>query len=296
VVRTLLRTMDSLEPVPRLCRVLLVSGSNGSVALREELLRGRRELSARFRNSPPRTLRAGELLAARSSNVIYHLLAGWTARFREFSDGHQAIVDIYLLGDVIGLDAVLWTQTLEEVMALTSIVVERIDVENALTDLMTCRHIALYIAWLLGRRQRRTDRLVAAISSLDARGRLATMLLDFYRRLSRQRLITGSTFNLPLTQVQIGAYLGLTVAHVNRVLRSFRNEQIANLEKHCVTILDLERLKRLAQSDPIAALTAGLDQRLVDEPISRNSQPTQISVISDQPDLQRATVGIPGAP
>jgi len=286
--------MDSLEPVPWLCRVLLVKGSNGDVALREELLRGRRELNARFRNLPPRTLRAGELLAARSSNVIYHLVAGWACRFCSFSDGHQAIVNVYLPGDVIGLE-VLCTRKLEEVMALTSIVIERIDVENALTDLMTCRHIALYIAWLLGRRQRRTDRLVAAISSLDARGRLATMLLDFYTRLSRQKSITGSTFNLPLTQVQIGAYLGLTEAHVNRVLRSLRNEQIANLEKHCVTILDLERLKRLAQSDPIVALTAGLDQRLVDEPISRNSQPTQISVISGQPDLQRATVGIVGA-
>jgi CRP-like cAMP-binding protein len=85
-------------------------------------------------------------------------------------------------------------------MALTSITVAAIDAEDALTDLMACRPMALYIAWLLGQRQRRADRLLAAISCLDARGRLATMLLDFYMRLHRRRLIIGSIYNLPLTQ------------------------------------------------------------------------------------------------
>jgi CRP/FNR family transcriptional regulator, anaerobic regulatory protein len=226
--------------------------ANGSVALRDELALGRRELSARFRASPPRTLKDGELLAsaARSSNAIYHLVSGWACRFREFSDGHQAIVDVYVPGDVMGLDAALRTRRPEEAMALTSITIEAIDAEDALADAMTCRPTALYIAWLLGRRQQRADRLLAAISSLNARGRLATILLDFHTRLSSQGLITGSTYSLPLTQIQIGAHLGLTVAHVNRVLRSLRDEQIVNLEKYCVTILDLERLTKLAQSSP----------------------------------------------
>jgi len=229
--------------------VLLVTGSNGRVSLRDELVLGRRELSARFRALPPRTLGPGELLASatRSGNVIYHLVAGWACRFRELSDGHQVILDIYLPGDVIGLDAVLRTRPLDEVMTITSITSEVIDAEDGLTDLMMCRSTALYIAWLLGKRQQRSDRYLAAISGLDARGRLATMVLDFYRRLSRERLITGSTYNLPLTQIQIGAYLGLTVAHVNRVLRSLRDESIVNVEKHCVTIFDLEHLTRLAR-------------------------------------------------
>jgi hypothetical protein len=38
------------------------------------------------------------------------------------------------------------------------------------------------------------------------------------------------------------------VVHVNRVLRSLRDERIVNLERHCVTILDLDRLTSLAQN------------------------------------------------
>jgi CRP-like cAMP-binding protein len=167
-----------------------------------------------------------------------------------FSDGHQAIADIYLPGDIIGLDRISWTRPggFDGVIALTSIVSETIDREQAL-ELITCRSIAIYVCWLLGQRQRRTERHVAAISSLDARGRMATMALDFYTRLSRKRLITGSSYSLPLTQHRIAAYLGLTVAHVNRVLRFLRDEQIVTLERYCMTILNLKQLKTLAQKD-----------------------------------------------
>jgi CRP-like cAMP-binding protein len=137
--------------------------------------------------------------------------------------------------------------------------------EEALVDLMTSRPTALYIAWLLGQRQQRADRLLSAVLCLDARGRLATIVLDFYTRLRRRRLITGSTYNLPLTQLQIGSYLGLTVVHVNRVLRSLRDEGIVQMEKNCVTILDLDGLKSLAQHGSAEKSVAHIDERSSNE-------------------------------
>src|SRR6516162_9399559 len=213
-----------------------MKGSDGTIALRDELELGRHGLTAKFRASPACSLKAGEPLAAagRSGNAIYHLIEGWACRVHSSLDGGQAIVDVYLPGDIIGLDAIFRTRPPEKVVTLTSIATAVIQPEIGLADLMTCRSTALYIAWLLGRRQRRSDHLLAAISSLDARGRLATMMVDFYTRLRRQSLIARGSSNLPLTPVQIGSYLGMTVAHVNRVLRSLRDEQIVNLERHCV--------------------------------------------------------------
>ena len=49
----------------------------------------------------------------------------------------------------------------------------------------------------------------------------------------------------------MGNYLGLTVVHINRIVRSLRDEQIVNLEKNCVTILDLERLTILTGAKPL---------------------------------------------
>jgi CRP/FNR family transcriptional regulator len=235
----------------------------GRVGLHHELALGRRGLSERFRSARPRIIRPNEALvgAVGSRDVIYRVRAGWAGQFHDLSNGHRAIVDIYLPGDVIGLDTALQTRPLKEVLALTSVTIEAIHAEDALIDLMVCRPTALYIAWLLAQRQRRIDRLLAAISCLDARGRLATMVLQFYTRLRRKRLITGSIYNLPLTQTQIGSYLGLTVVHVNRVLRSLRDERIIQVEKHCVTILDLARLMNLAHHAETVSSIAHIGER-----------------------------------
>jgi CRP/FNR family transcriptional regulator len=229
-----------------------------SVLLHDELSLGRRKLITLFASSTLRTLKAGNLLAAAGPDQeIYRLRDGWAYQSRVLADARRAIVDVYVPGDVIGLDAALNTRRVQDVSALSAVTIEAILIQNELIKLMADRPTALYIVWLLSKRQRRMSRFLVAISSLDARGRLAMMLLDFYLRLRRQKLISGLTYHLPLTQVQIGNYLGLTVVHVNRVLRSLRAERIASLEKHCVTILDLERLAILAEKVSIASSPAG---------------------------------------
>jgi len=233
--------------------MLSVTQLNSRIGLRGELALGRRELVARFHSSPPCILRSGELLkmAAGSRDVIYHLRAGWACQYRGSPNGRRAIVDIYLPGDVIGLDAAIRTGRSEEILTLTTVTVATIHAEDALIDVKASRSTALYVAWLLAQRQQRADRLLAALLCLDARGLLATMLFDFYTRLRRKKLITAAAYNLPLTQIQIGNYLGLTAVHVNRMLRSLCDERIVQMEKHCVTILDLEGLRNLAQHEAI---------------------------------------------
>jgi CRP/FNR family transcriptional regulator len=245
-----------------------------TLRVHDQLLLGRRILREKFGNSQPRLLKAGELLGSANgaSDKIYHLRSGWACQFRDWFDGRRAIVDVYLPGDVMGLGARLRVRPLEEVLSLTSVIVEQIPAEQGLTKVMADRATGLYLAWLLSKHQRRAERLLAMVSGLDARGRLAMMLFDFYRRLQRRRLITGPTYNLPLTQVQIGQYLGLTVVHVNRVLRSLRADRIVSLEKHSVTILDLERLTNLAQYEAKCEVIGRKDRQTpVDRPAKRSN-------------------------
>jgi CRP/FNR family transcriptional regulator len=217
---------------------------SNSVRLNRELALGQRKLRTIFENSPLRTRNAGQLFPG---DEISNLRTGWACRCPDLSNGRQAIVDVYLPGDVVGIHTALHTRP-DRIIALTAVSIGVVPAKDALIDLMGNRAAALYIAWLMAQRHRRVDRLLATISSLDATGRLAVMMLDFYERLKQRRLITGGTYSLPLTQVQIAYYLGLTVVHINRVLRSLRDAGIVSLEKHCVTILDLERLKRLAET------------------------------------------------
>jgi CRP-like cAMP-binding protein len=232
--------------------------------VRSQLLLGRQQLEARFNGTgAPLTVRAGETFgsAADARCRIYRLRTGWAGQRRELASGRRAIVDVYLPGDLVGLDAPFRMRPAENVLALTFVEAQAIDADDEPTELFASQCIAVYIAWLLGHRQRRADRLLTAISCLDARGRVAMMLLDFYKRLRARKLIGGTTYNMPLTQQHIGNYLGLTVVHVNRVLRSLRNEQIACLERNCATILDLEQLALLAQQRVATDITDKLDPK-----------------------------------
>jgi CRP/FNR family transcriptional regulator, anaerobic regulatory protein len=194
-------------------------------------------------------------------NTVHRLRSGWACQLHGLRDGRKAIVDIYLPGDVIGLDAEMGTRSPARVLTLTSVTVETIPAEDALIDLTASPRTALYIVWLLAQRQRRADRLLAAFSCLDAREQLATIFLDFYTRLRRRKLITAPQYNLPLTQGQIGSYVGLTVVHVNRTLRSLSDDRIVQMQKHYVTILDIERLKKLAQRAATSISSADTDER-----------------------------------
>jgi CRP/FNR family transcriptional regulator, anaerobic regulatory protein len=221
---------------------------------------GRAELNAKFHGGSPRILRAGELLttSARPDDVLYRLRAGWAYRFRDLSNGSRAIVDIHLPGDLIGLDTVLCSKPVTNVRCLTTAAVDIIVTEQGLKGVIASRAVALYLSWLAAERLERADQQLASISCLDARGRIAIMVLDFYQRLESQKLITEFSFNLPLTQNHIGSYLGVTVVHINRVIRALRHAGIVNIEKHFVTIYDLQALKDLViTKSPIAKSSVG---------------------------------------
>jgi CRP/FNR family transcriptional regulator, anaerobic regulatory protein len=77
--------------------------------------------------------------------------------------------------------------------------------------------------------------------------RTAAMLLDFRGRLSwLSRARSIDTFRLPMTQQEIGDYLGLTVVHVNRVLRRFRETKLATVKGGTAVIHDATALQRIA--------------------------------------------------
>jgi len=223
--------------------------------IKEALVRGKQRLYENFAEASPLCLSAGEMFTIDGlrSDHFYRLQSGWACQYQELYEGRRAIIDLYLPGDFIGLDASFNTRPIENVLALTS--VEIVGAGNVLSDASASWDTALFVAWLLGHRQRRDDRLLAAISGCDARGRLAMMVLDLYKRLRGRKLISTDSFNMPLTYQHIGAYLGLTVVHVNRVLRSLRDERIACLERHCLTILDMRRLVLLSQSRKIPGNT-----------------------------------------
>jgi CRP-like cAMP-binding protein len=68
--------------------------------------------------------------------------------------------------------------------------------------------------------------------------------------LDRVGLVEGGTYELPLTQKDLGDTLALTAIHVNRSLRELREADLVTMRGGKVFVHDIERLKRFAGFDP----------------------------------------------
>jgi predicted ArsR family transcriptional regulator len=75
--------------------------------------------------------------------------------------------------------------------------------------------------------------------------RVATLLLDIHSRLRLVDGLTGSTFQLPLTQQDLGDAVGLTKAHVNRSLKALEGTGLLERDGKVIRITDIDALSRL---------------------------------------------------
>jgi CRP-like cAMP-binding protein len=214
-----------------------------------------RELRQLFRTSPVLTAAADATLIGRDQPVrsLYLLRRGWACRIRGLSQGRRSILDVYLPGDLVGFDTALLHHAPDEVVMLTHGAAQPLDAGRVLPALFANPRLALCLAWTAGEAQRRIERLATALRRCDAQERIALALVDFYLRLRERQLLSGFSYNLPLTQRQLGDYVGMTAIHVNRVLRNLRVAKIVVVENHVVMITDLARLMQLGGLEPAEA-------------------------------------------
>src|SRR5258708_33514681 len=78
---------------------------------------------------------------------------------------------------------------------------------------------------------------------------LAAMLLDARERLRVRGLLGKGAFQLPLTQQDIGDYLGMTPVDVNRMLARLRRPGTIASRRHVVLLRDSQALERTASPD-----------------------------------------------
>ena len=79
--------------------------------------------------------------------------------------------------------------------------------------------------------------------------RMANLLLEMHKRLNAIGLARDGTFDLPITQSDLGDCLGLSTVHVNRVLQHLRKIGMVTVNRSNFHILEPGRLEKLAGFD-----------------------------------------------
>lgn len=76
--------------------------------------------------------------------------------------------------------------------------------------------------------------------------RVAHLFSEMFARMAAVGLSEGHSCSLPLTQMQLGEATGLSVVHVNRVLKDLRSQGFLSFERGLLTIHDMAALHSLA--------------------------------------------------
>lgn len=190
-------------------------------------------------------IRAGQRLTTSTL-----LLEGLMCRYKDLSDGQRQISALHISGDFVDLHSFTLKRLDHNIRALTACKVALVPHERLRALSHDHPHLTrLY--WF-------TTNLDAAIHrewelSLGRRpaiARIAHLICEMHVRLGLVGLTHGLEFRLPLTQADLAECVGLTPVHVNRTLKSLREQGLADMQRGRVRILDLGRLQGIAEFNP----------------------------------------------
>jgi CRP-like cAMP-binding protein len=210
-------------------------------------LAGSQRLRRAFLATPVVHADRGQRLALqdRAEPQVLLIRSGFACRTRVLADNHRAILDVLIVGDIVGLDHIVVAHPVDEFIAASRVGYCAL-AGSEVRRLMADTGIALRVVALLTEARGRASQLAVALGRLDAEARICLFLLDVYDRLRRRDLVGQGSFNLPLTQEQIADHLGLTVVHVNRTLRRLREQRILLFDRQVVILLDVGKMRELS--------------------------------------------------
>ncbi|MBJ6121385.1 Crp/Fnr family transcriptional regulator [Sphingomonas mollis] len=191
-----------------------------------------------------RRLVAGALLVGVSAPIdsLFVVQQGWLHSSVTLANGARQILRFHYPGDLIGTSSIAWSQAATALTAVSDCIVTEVPKANLGRLFATHGRIGgLLYAIAAAESVALADRLTS-IGRMNAIERLATLLLDIMARL---RVTAGGvidSFDLPLTQADLGDALGLTKVHVNRTFREMEARGMVTRNGRRVHIVDEKAL------------------------------------------------------
>lgn len=200
---------------------------------------------------------AGEVVLAEdgSSGPIFIVGSGWLHSSVRLADGGRQILQFHFVGDLTVAHSIAWLQSAATITAVSECVLHAVP-RDALGQLFAQhpRLAAMFYGLAAADHVAVCDRLVS-VGRMNGMNRIAALLLELRSRLRIVDGDDGATFQLPLTQQDLGDATGLTKAHVNRSLRAWKETGLIVRRGRLVCITDVAALSaRVGFRDRLAVV------------------------------------------
>lgn len=170
-------------------------------------------------------------------------------RHRRGEGGRRQICEIHTPGDFADLHSFTLKHLEHDILALTECELAIVS-HGAMRDITEQNPHLTRLYWFATNLDASIHReWVMSLGRRDALSRMAHLFCELHVRLGLVDLVADAAFDLPLTQAEMAECLGLSNVHVNRTLMQLRSGGLIELRANRLAILDLERIRRIAQFD-----------------------------------------------
>lgn len=195
--------------------------------------------------------KADEVIAREGErlNVCTILLSGIAGRQVVMQDGKRQLTELHVAGDFTDLHSFTLKHLDHDVVALSDCSLAVIPHEHLQEITENFPHLTR-VYWFATNLDASIHRQwEVSLARRSALSRMAHLFCELYARLDIVGLVRSGTFDLPLTQEELGETLGLTPVHINRTLQELRRQGYVNFERRVVSVRDLAALKKVAEFD-----------------------------------------------
>jgi CRP-like cAMP-binding protein/CheY-like chemotaxis protein len=178
---------------------------------------------------------------------VFLVMEGFACRHKHRASGQRQIMAYLLPGDLCDLDVALLDRMDHTITTLSACKVVRLTPETVADILENYPAVAraLRMGTLVDEATLREWLMnVGCRSALE---RIAHLFCELLVRLQVVGLATDDSYELPLTQVDLGDTTGLSNVHVNRTLQELRRKGLIELRGKRLRIVNLPRLKAIAE-------------------------------------------------
>jgi len=189
-------------------------------------------------------IRAGE-----DPKFVHLMVDGWSCRYSIIDDGRRQITAFLVPGDFCDTDIFMLGQMDHSIGALGRARVAFIS-KDLMAEVAERPSLirALWWASLVDKGVLRA--WIVNIGRRNAAQRVAYLTCELHARLLSIGMVSNDSFQMPLTQEDLGDALGLTPVHINRVLRILRERRLMTFSNRTIVIHDAKALSQEAGFDP----------------------------------------------
>lgn len=176
---------------------------------------------------------------------VFAVRSGTLKAFRTTDDGREQVTGFYFPGEIVGMDGISKNLHASSARALETSAVCEIPFASLEKLSAIMPRLQRHFFQLMSSEITADQLLITLLSKNSAEERVAALMLSISSRNARRKL-SATRFRLPMSRVDIGNYLGLTVETVSRVFSRMQKLELLEVDNKEIQILDLEGVRSLA--------------------------------------------------